>query len=110
MTLTEYQEAAARTIRMDLTLDEAVQHGLYGLSAETGEVSGIFQKQLQGHPVNAEHIMKELGDVLWMVAEICTGLRIDLDDVAALNISKLRARYPHGFDPDRSMHRRDGDI
>lgn len=110
MTLTEYQEAAARTIRMDLTLDEAVQHGLYGLSAETGEVSEIFQKQLQGHPVNAEHIMKELGDVLWMVAEICTAKRFNMDDVAQLNIDKLKRRYPEGFDPDRSMHRGEGDI
>lgn len=110
MTMNEYQELAARTIRMDLTLKQAVQHGLYGLAAETGEVCGIFQKQLQGHPVDDEHVMKELGDVLWMVAEICTGLRIDLDDVAALNISKLRARYPNGFDPDRSLHRKEGDV
>ncbi|MBR3001542.1 MAG: nucleoside triphosphate pyrophosphohydrolase family protein [Oscillospiraceae bacterium] len=110
MTLNEYQELAQRTIRMELTLEGALHHGLYGLAAETGEVLAIFQKQYQGHPVDNEHIKKELGDVLWMIAEICTARRFDLEEVAQLNIEKLKARYPDGFDPDRSMHRREGDV
>lgn len=110
MTMNEYQEAAARTIRMDLTMDQALQHGLYGLGAETGEVLGIYQKDLQGHDVSDDHLRKELGDVLWMVAEICTAKRFNMDDVAQLNIDKLKRRYPEGFDPDRSMHRREEDI
>lgn len=110
MTFDEYQHLAARTIRMDLTIDQALQHGLYGLAAEAGEVLGIYQKDLQGHDVSDDHLRKELGDVLWMIAEICTAKRFDMDDVAQLNIDKLKRRYPEGFDTDRSMHRGEGDI
>lgn len=110
MTLNEYQTLAARTINMDLTVTGALHHGLFGLAAEAGEVLGIYQKQLQGHGVDPEHVAKELGDCLWMIAEICTVLRIDMGEVARANIDKLLQRYPDGFDPDKSLHRREGDI
>lgn len=110
MTLDEYQRKAARTIRPDLTLMDARRHSLYGLAAEVGELLSIFQKHLQGHPISDEHIIKEGGDILWMLAEFFSTYRISLDDVAATNISKLKARYPNGFETDRSMHRQEGDI
>ena len=45
-----------------------------------------------------------------MIAEACTALGIDFEDVLETNIEKLRARYPDGFDPERSLHRKKGDI
>ena len=45
-----------------------------------------------------------------MVAEYCTVQGWKLDDIMALNIDKLRARYPDGFDADHSLHRAEGDV
>jgi len=109
MTGNEYQKLAARTIGTP-TPDKTVAHGVLGLCSEAGEVAGIFQKQYQGHAVDDEHIIKELGDCLWMIAEICTGIDVPLDRVMQTNIDKLLARYPDGFDPEKSLHRKEGDI
>lgn len=110
MTLNEYQTLAARTIRGDLTPTEARQHALFGMAAEVGELLSIFQKELQGHEVSEDHLIKEGGDVLWMIAEFFSTYRIGLDEVAKTNIEKLKKRYPDGFDVDKSIHRKEGDI
>ena len=54
--------------------------------------------------------MKELGDVLWMLAELCESYGFAIEDVMILNIQKLRKRYPDGFDAEHSLHRAEGDI
>lgn len=110
MTGNEYQKLASRTMNHELTEIEQIRHGVFGLCSEAGEVAGIFQKQYQGHLPTEEHLVKELGDVLWMVAEICTANRINLDDVMQANINKLIERYPDGFDAEHSLHRAEGDI
>ena len=55
MELNEYQELAARTINPELTKVEQVQHSLHGLSAEVGELNGLYQKFYQGHAVDPKH-------------------------------------------------------
>lgn len=106
-----YQELAMRTCAIPLERKEdIVRHGVFGLCSEAGEVAGIFQKIYQGHEVNRDHLKKELGDVLWMVAEICHAYGFELEDIMRLNIEKLRARYPEGFDAEHSLHRAEGDI
>ena len=72
MTLNEYQRLAARTINPELTKVEQVQHSLHGLSAEVGELNGLYQKFYQGHAVDPKHAKKEAGDIAWMLAEYCT--------------------------------------
>ena len=109
-TFDEYQKAAARTINSGLNNRQVLTHGLFGLASEAGEVTGLFQKELQGHKLNTDAIMKELGDVMWMVAEICTAKGIRLEDVAKLNVEKLMQRYPTGFSAERSINRAEGDI
>ena len=47
---------------------------------------------------------------MWFVAEYCTARGWTLEDVMALNIEKLRARYPDGFEAERSLNRRAGDV
>lgn len=64
----------------------------------------------QGHEVNLEHMEKELGDCLWMIAEACDALGTDIDTVMQMNIDKLKARYPEGFTVENSLHRKAGDI
>ncbi len=71
-----------------------------GLSAESGEFLEIVKKMVfQGKPWNAdnrEHLIIELGDVLWYVAQACMALEVSFDDVVAGNVEKLKKRYPGG--------------
>lgn len=105
----EYQKLAMRTAGAN-TKGDMLMHAVFGLTSEAGEVAGVLQKVYQGHAFEKEHIKKELGDCLWMIAEACEALDLDLDDVMQTNIDKLKARYPEGFSADRSLHREEGDI
>lgn len=111
MQINEYQKLAMRTcsIPQDDT-GAMLTHAIFGLNSEAGEVAGIFQKTYQGHEVDPEHVKKELGDCCWMIAEACTALGFDLEDVMQTNIDKLRKRFPEGFDAYRDQHRVKGDI
>jgi len=105
MTITQYQELAARTINRELNTSQMTRHALFGLASETGEVLGMYQKAYQGHKINHDDLRKEIGDVCWMLAELCTVHGWSLEDVCRENIEKLKKRYPEGFDPDRSINR-----
>lgn len=85
-------------------------HSLFGLASEAGEACGIIQKTYQGHDFDREHLLIELGDCLWMIAEACTALHVDLSDIMKMNINKLKARYPEGFSAEKSVNRKDGDL
>ena len=110
MSLNEYQELAARTINRSNSPAEMEMHALHGMCGEIGELHSLYQKMYQGHQFDREHAMKELGDLLWFIAEYCTACDFTLEDVAKANIDKLKARYPEGFDADKSLHRKVGDI
>lgn len=106
----EYQRLAARTINTNLAPKGQESHALHGMVSEIGELHALYQKLYQGHEFDEEHAMKELGDLLWFVAEYCTSRGWNLDDIMQMNIDKLRARYPEGFDSEHSLHRAEGDI
>ena len=110
MQMNEYQKAAARSINPALYPEQVLHHALHGLTSEVGEIHGLFQKNFQGHPLDPDHLKKETGDALWMIAEICTAMRWTLEDVAQTNIDKLLARFPNGFEVDKSLNRKEGDI
>lgn len=105
MTLDEYQALAARTMNPALTDDEQLQHALFEIASEVGEIHAIFQKELQGHPIDEAHLGEEIGDVLWGLAELCTVYGWHMDVIAAMNIEKLKKRYPMGFETERSVNR-----
>ena len=109
-TFAEYQRLAARTINNNLTDKSKEMHALHGMVGEIGELHSIYQKRYQGHMDTDEHRKKEVGDLLWFVAEYCTANGWELSEIAELNIEKLRARFPDGFDTDHSLHRKAGDI
>ena len=71
-----------------------------GMSAESGEFLEIVKKMVfQGKPWNSdnrEHLIIELGDVMWYVMQACMALDISLDEVIAGNVEKLKKRYPGG--------------
>ena len=86
-----------------------------GMSAEAGEFTEVVKKIIfQGKPVNEEnlfHLKRELGDIMWYVAQACMGLNVSLDEVIEMNVDKLKARYPGGeFDVHQSENRRQGDV
>lgn len=111
MTGNEYQALAMRTcsIPYDKKVDMLV-HSTTGLASEAGEFAGLLQKIYQGHEYDREHAIRELGDCVWMVAEACTALDTTMEHVMQANIDKLRNRFPEGFDPERSLHRAQGDV
>lgn len=77
-----------------------------GVAGEAGEVADLIKKHVgHGHPLDVSKLKYELGDVLWYVAALADICGLTLDDVAAANIEKLRARYPDGFSSERSIHR-----
>ena len=85
-----------------------------GLAAESGEFLEIVKKMVfQGKPWNddnREHLIIELGDVLWYVAQACMALEVSFDDVVAGNVEKLKKRYPGGeFDVYHSENRASDD-
>ncbi len=111
MVLNEYQKAAQRTSAKNMSNSMHLLNGALGLAAESGEVADLVKKTyFQGHDLDKAHIAKELGDILWYIAETATAIGYMLDDIAQMNIDKLLARYPDGFDPDRSMNRQEGDV
>lgn len=111
MTGNEYQVLAMRTCSIPHDhKSDLLNHAVFGLTSEAGEVSGIMQKIYQGHPFSEEHMKKELGDCLWMIAEACYALGFTIEDVMQLNIEKLLQRYHDGFSAERSQNRQEGDI
>lgn len=110
MTGNEYQKLASRTINPKLRKPGREQHALYGMCGEIGELQSLYQKAYQGHNFDEIRAKKELGDLLWFVAEYCTAMGWSLEDVMTANIKKLQERYPDGFDEWHSLHRKEGDI
>ena len=112
---TVYQEHAMRTV-IAQSAEDKLHHGVFGLASEAGEVAGILQKVYQGHgdPFESDevklHLIKECGDCLWMIAEILESVGYGMGACMKMNIDKLKARYPEGFDPEKSLNRKEGDI
>lgn len=110
MRANEYQKLASRTIDKSLKRIDWEYHALHGMIGELGELHSIYQKVYQGHSDTEEHKKKELGDLLWFIAEYCTAMNWELEDVMQMNIDKLLARYPDGFNSQQSLNRKKGDI
>jgi NTP pyrophosphatase (non-canonical NTP hydrolase) len=129
MTGNEYQKAALRTASgmntqsrqewADLLVTTGIWdekkllllNGVLGLAGEGGECDDMVKKHLfQGHPLDKEHMAKELGDVAWYLAIAAQGIGYDLDTIFQMNVDKLMARYPDGFDPEKSLNRKAGDV
>lgn len=70
----------------------------HGLAGEAGEVCDLLKKTHgHGKAYDADKLKKELGDVLWYVANLADAHGFKLSEVAEANVAKLRARYPGGF-------------
>ena len=86
-----------------------------GITAEGGEFTEIVKKiAFQGKPYNEDnihHMKRELGDIMWYIAQACIALDISFEDIAQMNFEKLTARYPEGaFSIERSENRVANDL
>ena len=118
-----YVEMAMRTNdgkskeRLQICLDDKLTDigelimGCLGLSGEVGELVDMVKKSVfHGTPFDTIHFQKELGDIMWYIALICYTFGYELDEILKMNIEKLKARYPEGFDTYRANHRQEGDV
>ena len=107
MTINEYQKLAMTTLNPALSERDVLINAVMGLCGESGEAIDIVKKHLaQGHELDREHLIKELGDIAWYLAEAATVLGVELEDVLQRNIDKLKARYPEGFKVQDSVNRK----
>jgi NTP pyrophosphatase (non-canonical NTP hydrolase) len=111
MDIDQYQQEASRTLIPDPGFPLGSNNLMtvwmsLGLTGEAGEVAdhvkkGIFHR----HGVDLVKLREELGDVLWYVASLCTLQGLDMADVMAQNIEKLKRRYPDGYSSQASINR-----
>lgn len=96
MTLDEYQAEAERTVHPDAD----VVYLAGKLMCESAEVAEpILKLKYHQKPVALDDLRNELGDVLWYAAVLAAKLGLSLDDVAAGNVAKLRARHGEQYNP-----------
>lgn len=94
-TLNGYQAEARRTINRTLSDDQRLLDAAAGLAEEAGEVLSHVRKHvMQGRSLDRHAVALELGDALWCLSIAADTLGVSLQDVARLNVEKLRSRYP----------------
>ena len=117
MASTDFLALSDRLVELDekgANIERLLTAGV-GINAEGGEFLEIIKKMIfQGKPWdthNKEHLIIELGDLMWYVAQACMALGVPFDEVVARNVKKLEKRYPGGaFDVYYSENRAEGDL
>lgn len=99
MDLSEYQRISRRTA--EYPREAWLAYPALGLAGEAGEVAEHAKKAIRddGGSVSEQRktaMSKELGDVLWYVAQIATELGLDLNEIADQNLQKLLSRQQRG--------------
>jgi NTP pyrophosphatase (non-canonical NTP hydrolase) len=106
MNLKEYQALSSRTATNEEHKPQAFCNYALGLNGEAGEVADMIKKGIfHGHELDRHEVAKELGDCLWYIAQLSRLAGFTLEDVAVMNINKLKARYPNGFSEEASVKR-----
>ena len=81
MTINEYQKLAMRTSNPEVDRDGMLLNGVMGLCGEAGECIDLVKKnRFQGHELDRDRLIGELGDVAWYLAEAATALGVDLEE------------------------------
>lgn len=98
MTINEYQKLAMTTLNPNLSQKDVLINGVMGLCGEAGEAINIVKKHLaQGHPLDREKLIKELGDIAWYLAETATALDVPLETVLEAILKNSAAVIRKGF-------------
>jgi len=99
MDLSEYQALSRRTAKYPR--EAWLAYPALGLAGEAGEVAEHAKKAIRDDdgevtPERRAAMSKELGDVLWYVAQLASELGLELDDIASANLEKLLSRQRRG--------------
>ena len=104
-------ERLSKKLAVDCLDIGGVLNGCLGLAGEAGETLDMIKKWIfHEKELDVDHLEKELGDVMWYIAMICYSFGFDLDAIMQINIDKLKARYPEGFDTELANHRAENDV
>lgn len=110
MNINDYQKEAMRTLNPELNKKDILINSVMGLCGESGEAIDIVKKWLmQGHDLDKDYLIKELGDIAWYLAEAATALDVPLDTILEGNLDKLHKRYPDVFNTSASINRQKED-
>lgn len=95
-----YQSHAQKTIQKYIA-DEKINEFIpfLGIIGEAGSVLTELKKKLrdgEGYSAFKDKLKEELGDVLWYISTIATQNKIDLEEVASINIKKIEDRFTEG--------------
>lgn len=106
-----YPAIVMQTMNRDLSKKDQILNGAIGLCGESGEVVDIIKKHFfQGHELDVDHLIEELGDVLYYITLLMILLDYNMADTEYNNMYKLNNRYPDGFSTELSNHRKEGDV
>ena len=80
---------------------EAFRYLIYGITGEAGELAEHFKHALRDEgdvltPERREKIIKELADVLWYLANLCSELGVDFDEIPKIGLKKIDGRVKRG--------------
>ena len=101
MTFNEYQKESKKTAIYP-QLGENFIYPTLGLVGESGEVAEKVKKIIRDNEGKMDEkrrkeLEKEMGDVLWYLAQLATELDLPLENVAQGNLQKLKSRQERGL-------------
>lgn len=106
MDIRNYQKLAARTLPKLSSEQEDIQHMLFGMMTELGELVDTYKKHYAyGKELDMVNVMEELGDIMWYWAGMCSITGINPSGTLLTNIEKLVARYPDNFEKELALIR-----
>lgn len=106
MDFSEYSELVKTTAARPMEITAELTDWALGISSEAGEIAEIVKHVVfHKHSFDKDHLVEELGDLLWYAAMMADCCGVPLEEVATRNIKKLAIRYPKGFSPEASQAR-----
>jgi NTP pyrophosphatase (non-canonical NTP hydrolase) len=108
MTFEEYQRESRKTARYPEIHGNKFIYPAMGVAGEAGEFMEKVKKMFRDDDgilteKRKDEIVKELGDIMWYISQVCTDLGIDLEEVPKQNLEKLMSRM------ERNVLNGDGD-
>jgi NTP pyrophosphatase (non-canonical NTP hydrolase) len=105
-----YRAEVERTLNGNVG-DQLLTMGGLGLAGEAGEVADLIKKVIyHNKPLDRAALIRELGDVLWYLEALMIAIDTNTEEVQVVNIAKLRARYPNGFNTADANARKDEQV
>lgn len=106
MNIQDYQKLAGRTLPRLSNEQEDIQHMLFGMMTELGELVDSYKKHYAyGKELDMINVIEEMGDIMWYWAGMCTITGINSSYTLESNINKLLVRYPEKFEKELALVR-----